>query len=253
LSIAEIARRQLADYDAHRPGRIFEEAGFTLDTADAFAVQRQVVALRVARGEAIAGYKIGCVSEAVRRQLGTSTPIFGHLFETEVYRSGDSVDSTRFCCLAVEGELAFRIGSGSSIVSVFPVIELHNNLLRGSGDAAQELIANNALHAGVVVPEREIRCTDPARLPSAAVSVYRRGELLGSAHGNEIPGGPIASVAEVSKHLESFGEVLKPGQIVLTGSPLPLYPVYPGDHIVVWGPESVSVELFVHGRAHCDV
>src|SRR5262249_29209149 len=127
----------------------------------------------------------------------------------------------------------------------FPVIELHNNLLRGSGLTAQELIANNALHAGLVLPPREIRCTDLSRLTSVVVTVYRDGKLLGSAHGDEIPGGPARSVAEVSRYLKSFGEDLKPGHIVLTGSPLPLYPVSPGDHIVVGGPESTAAELFV--------
>jgi 2-keto-4-pentenoate hydratase len=51
----------------------------------------------------------------------------------------------------------------------------------------------------------------------------------------------------VAEHLASVGGALKPDQIVLTGSPLPLYPVRPGDHIVVRGPQSTEVELFVRG------
>ena len=151
----------------------------------------------------------------------------------------------------MEGELAVRIGRSSSIVSVFPVIELHNNILRGAKRNAQELIANNALHAGLVVTPHEIPCTDPAALTSAVVSVCRGGELLGSAAAAEIPGGPAASVAEVARHLAFFGDVLKPGQIVLTGSPLPLYSVSPGDHVVVSAVECFAVELFVHGTVQC--
>lgn len=236
----------MADYDAHQPGRIFEDAGFTLSIAEAFAVQRHVAVLRAARGEAIAGYKIGCVSEAVQRQLGLDRPVFGHLFATEMYRSAVLLDSAAFSCLAVEGELAVRMGEGLSIASVFPVIELHNAVYRRATLNPQELIANNALHAGLVLPLTEISHSDAAELVCGAISVHRNGALLGSANGSEIPGGPTASVAKVAEHLASVGDALAPGQIVLTGSPLPLYPVWPGDHIKIRGPQSTEVELSVH-------
>jgi 2-keto-4-pentenoate hydratase len=245
--IAEIARRQLADYDAHRPGRVFEDAAFTLTLAEAFEVQRQVAALRAARGEAVAGYKIGCISEAVRRQLGLDRPAFGHLFASELYRSGTVVDASAFDCLTIEGEFAVRVAGDLSIASVYPVIELHNNIFRGPRPTSPELIANNALHAGVVLPSREIPCPDPAELNCEMISVFRNGELLGSAKGGDIPGGPFASLAKVAEHLASVGGALKPDQIVLAGSPLPLYPVRPGDHIVVRGPQSITVEVFVRG------
>jgi len=246
-SIVEIARRQLADYDAHRPGRIFEDAAFTLTIAEAFEVQRQVAALRAARGEAVAGYKIGCISEAVQRQLGLDRPAFGHLFVTELYRSGAVLDAAAYDGLAVEGEFAVRMAGDLSIASVFPVIELHNNVFRGTVRTPQELIANNALHAGVVLPPLEIPWPDPAELVHETISVFRNGELLGAANGGAIPGGPFASLAKVAEHLACVGGALKPNQIVLTGSPLPLYPVRPGDHIVVRGPQSTEVELFVRG------
>jgi len=241
--MAEIARRQLADYDAHQPGRIFADAAFTLTIAEAFALQRQVAALRAARGEAVAGYKIGCISEGVQRQLGLDRPAFGHLFATELYLSGAVLDCAAFDGLAIEGEFAVRIAGGLSIASVFPVIELHNNIFRGAVPTPQELIANNALHAGVVLPPIEIPCPDPAELVRENISVFRNGELLGIAQGGAIPGGPLASLGRVAEHVASFGGVLKAGQIVLTGSPLQLYPVGPGDHIVVRGPQSIEVEL----------
>ena len=245
LPIAEIARRQLADYDAHEPGRIFEDPAFTLTLAAAYEVQRQVAALRAARGEAIAGYKIGCTSEATQRQLGIERPVFGHLFATGLYRSGVALDAGEFCRLAVEGEFAVRIGADLSIVSAFPVIELHNHVFRGAVRTPQELIANNAIHAGVVLPAAGIPSPDAAELVRGAISVFRNGKLLGTASGAVIPGGPLESVVRVAEHLASFGAALEPGQIVLTGSPLPLYPVRPGDHVVVRGPQSIEVEFSV--------
>ena len=242
--INEIASGLLADYDAHRPGQIFADPTFTLTLAEAFELQRRVAELRAARGEAVAGYKIGCISEAVRRQLGLDHPAFGHVFATELHPSGTVLNASEFDSLAIEGEFAVRIAGDLSIASVFPVIELHNNVFRGPVLTSQELIANNALHAGVVLPPGEIQCPEPTELTGATISVFRNGELLGSAKSDAIPGGPLASLAKVAEHVASTGGALQPGQIVLTGSPLPLYPVRPGDHIVVRGPESTEVELF---------
>jgi len=94
--LADIARRQLADYDVHRPGGFFVDAPFRLTVAQAYEIQRQVAALRVTRGEGIAGYKIGCVSDAVQRQLQIDRPVFGHLFTTEIHPSNVMLDPAAF-------------------------------------------------------------------------------------------------------------------------------------------------------------
>jgi 2-keto-4-pentenoate hydratase len=255
--IAEISCRQLADYDAHRPGRIFEDPSFRLTLDEAYAVQIQTAALRVARGEAIGGYKIGCVSKAVQRQLNVDQSVFGHMFATEFYRSGVALDPAAFESLAIEGELAVRVAEDIPnaaslladptrlIASVFTVIELHNNVFRATTRMAQELIANNAIHAGVILPSIESLLRDPSELVSGPISVFRNGKLLGISAGGSIPGGPLASVLSIIEHVASFGGTLRKGQILLTGSPLPLFLVDPGDHILVDSPRLGQVSVSI--------
>ena len=255
--VGDLARRQLADYDAHNPGRVFEDAAVSMTIAEAYEVQMQVAALRAARGEPVAGYKIGCVSDTVQRQLGLNRPVFGCLFASENYRSGAMIDSGAFDCLAIEAEFAARIAEDipdvawlrehpdRSIAAFFPVIELHNHVFRGATRTAQELIANNALHAGVVLPAIEGSLRDAAELNGEPISVLRNAELLGTAAGSSVPGGPFCSLLKVAEHLATFGVHLKPNQIVLTGSPRPLYPARPGDHILVRCSRLASVEATV--------
>lgn len=255
--IVEIARRQLADYDAHRPGSIFEHSSISLTAAEAYQVQKQVAALRVARGESIAGYKIGCLSDAVQRQLGLDQPVFGHVFSSEVVRSGAEIRAAAFDGLAVEGEFAVRVAvdvpgpaflresSEEAVADVFPVIELHNYTFRGAAPSGPELIANNALHAGVVLPATEGNLRDAGEIMGESISVFRSGRLLGTSTGSSIPGGPLASLIRVAEHLASCGEILERGQIVLTGSPLPLYAAGPGDRIVVSCPRLGDVVAVV--------
>src|SRR5205814_3846674 len=115
--ILAIARRQLTDYDAHQPGRLFEDDSFRLTVDEAYAVQMQTASMRAARGEAIAGYKIGCVSETVQRQLNLDRAVFGHLFATELYHSGVVLKPSGFEGLAIEGEFAVRIAEDISDVA----------------------------------------------------------------------------------------------------------------------------------------
>jgi 2-keto-4-pentenoate hydratase len=249
--------RQLADYDAHKPGRIFTDTAFSPTIAEAYELQMLVAGLRVSRGESIAGYKIGCISEAVQRQLGINQPVFGHLFATEVYRSGAALDAAHFECLAIEGEFAVRAARDipdaawlrehplEAIASVFPVIELHNNVFRRRTPTAEELIANNALQAGIVLPAMEIPLRNMAELSASPISVLRCGELLGTAVASALPGGPMGSLLDVVGYLASRGLALRRNQIVLTGSPLPLYPAGPGDHILVESPGVGKVEVII--------
>jgi 2-keto-4-pentenoate hydratase len=257
FDLAGISRRQLADYDAHRPGRIFENPSFRLTADQAYAVQRQTAALRGARGEETGGYKIGCVSDPVRRQLNVDRPVFGHLFVSEFYRSGAALDPVAFECLAIEGEIAVRLAEDITdaagflaeparlIESAFAVIELHNNVFRATTRTAEELIANNALHAGVILPPVESPLLDKPESLTEPISVFRNGKLLGTAPGDSIPGGPLASVISIVRHVISLGERLRKGQILLTGSPLCMYPIDPGDHIQVRGGCSGEVSVSI--------
>ena len=62
--VQALAAGQLADYDTGMPGRAFAEPAFRLVLDDAYRVQVETARLRVLRGEAIAGYKIGCVERS---------------------------------------------------------------------------------------------------------------------------------------------------------------------------------------------
>ncbi len=222
----DLATRQLADYDRHRPGTLFEDPSIKLTVEESYALQFEVARLREERGEVVAGYKIGCISPAVQAQLGLDQPVFGHVFESELHRSGAILDLADYDGLAIEGEFAVRIGDDS----VFAVMELHNYVIRRAPLTAQELIANNAIHAGVVLPREE---GGPADLLDESIAVLRNGAILGTATSRALPDGPLASVARLVRHLERHGKALHPGQIVLTGSPLPLYPAEPGDEFEV--------------------
>ena len=102
-----------------------------------------------------------------------------------------------------------------------------------------ETVTLVADHAGAVLPPEEKRITDATRLLDQPIVVLRNGEILGQSTSSGIPGGPFASVCRLVEHLALYGIRLHADQVILTGSPLPLYPVHSGDAIEVrtasWG------------------
>jgi 2-keto-4-pentenoate hydratase len=150
FSVGRLAARQLADYRARTPGTFFaEEDRPHLSLDDAYAVQAEVARLRAAEGEPVAGYKVGATGAGVREQFGMDGPIRGLLYGTELYPSGAELSHASYANLAIEGELAVRLGDDAEIARIFPVIELHNYVFRSETPNLQELIANNGVHAGV--------------------------------------------------------------------------------------------------------
>jgi 2-keto-4-pentenoate hydratase len=245
MNLAQIAQRQLDDYDRRDPGSIFADYSIAMTIADAYALQIEVARLRVERGELIAGYKVGCISPVMQVQLGIDRPVFGFVFETEIRSSVAVLDPSLFAGLAVEGELAVRIARDipdadwlrshpdEALSSAFAVIELHNYTFRNTPHTAPELIGNNAIHAGVVLPMTEPPLGDPRALPEVSIQVSKNGDVLGVADGRALAEGPFGSVVRLAEHLAGAGQFLRRGQIVLTGSPLPLYRVSDGDRIEV--------------------
>ena len=235
-AVEALAKRQLADYDARCPGTIFADPEFNPSVADAYRLQIATAGLRVDRGEEVAGYKIGCVSAAVRKQLNVGHPVYGHVFHSEIRNSPAELRADEFCQLGIEGEFAVEIAEDVTdpeaiaiapqnwVRTVFPVIELHNVISRGPNPSAAELIANNAIHAGIV----RAGAVEHEFWESVSISVTINGFEQGTA---EV--GPLSTLHELACLLFEYGISLRQGDIVLAGSPLPVYRISPGDTVQV--------------------
>lgn len=243
----EPARRILADLDARSPGRNFAEP-IDLTTAQTYALQEEVARLREERGEKIIGYKVGCTSRAIQTQLGVDEPIFGRLFDTECHPSGAHLSAARYANLAVEGEMAARLSKNlpceslsaneyrEAIAEVFPVIELHHYVLPSAWPPGRWLIASGGMHAGFVFAEPETRPSGPAH-SARSLSVRINDVVVGNDEDAvALRDRTIESLRWLAGRLARFGLHLCKGQVILTGSPMKLFPVIPGSRIVVDAP-----------------
>lgn len=245
FSVQRIAERQWRDYQAGVPGTWFAEPSCSMDLDGAYALQDAVTQLRLGAGDVAVGYKVGCTGPGTVGQFGMRGPISGRLFRSELRRSGAVVEARAYANLAIEGEMAVRIGPGGQPAAMLPVIELHNFVFRGRSKTLIELVANNGLHAGVVLAAAPWPMPVDG-VPSPATMTVEVGDALmgeGSAwpHGD----GPQPSITWLRDQLASRHLVLAPGDLVLVGTSLGLYPVQPGDLVTVAVDGKVAVECRV--------
>src|ERR1700712_2537384 len=143
--------------------------------ADAYAIQKAWVDVKVAEGRVIKGHKIGLTSKAMQSALGIDEPDSGVLLDDMFFADGGLVPSDRFIGTRVEAELAFIMktrlaGPGCTMFDVLnatdfvvPALEILDTRVERVDPQTRstrkifDTIADNAATAGIVLGGRPIR------------------------------------------------------------------------------------------------
>ena len=250
----EIAELAFQIWDTHSLPSATAVRMETLSLPEAYEVQSKVLDQRIAAGEKVAGYKVGCTSGAIRRQFGLTEPICGRLMEPYIYTDGIELDWNAYVQCAVEPEFVLQIqqdvthdvADERDLVDVIgwvaPGIEIHHFKFWFGDPTSQELILSNGIHAALVVGSSR-RAPESIAFNTQRVGVFREGLLAASGIGADIMGGPLKSLRWLIRHLAERGEHLRAGQLVIPGSPVELVAVRPQDRI------TVSLTQFQHVTA----
>ena len=250
--LPKIASAFLDIFESHRLDSPDEPID-SLSIEEAYGVQRLVIDARISKGERLAGYKVGCTSDAIRRQFGLTEPICACVMEPHVHHGNGQLNWADFCQLAVEPEFVFTIGKDLRdevaedepmehvIDFVSPGIEIHNYRFWFGKPTIQELIASNGIHAALVIGEQKVKPQD-FDWEMEGVGLFRNSRLAASGIGAEIMGGPMNSLRWLVNHLVRRGDTLKAGQVVIPGSPVELVSVDRGDTVAARFTHAGTVE-----------
>ncbi|MQY10991.1 2-hydroxyhexa-2,4-dienoate hydratase [Streptomyces sp. RB5] len=198
-----------------------------LTLADAYAVQRELRAMELADGAVLVGHKIGATSEAIQRMFGVDHPDFGHLTDRMLLPDGARLDAAGLIAPKVEGEIAFRMGKDlrggdvtaadvlAAATAVHPVLEVLDSRIENWEIRLVDTVADNTSSAraviGAPVP------FDDVDLAAERMVLETPGQVH-TAHGSAVMGHPAEAVAFLARILDSFGEGIDEGDIVLAGS-----------------------------------
>ena len=245
-NLDDLARKQLDDFRQVNPGTCFGQENFELTSDEAYAIQDAVVGLRLKEGEKVIGYKVGCTGPGTTKLFGMQGPIRGTLFDKEVYESGVGLNANNFCNLAVEAEMAIKVDADRNILSVFPIIELHNFVFRAPQKSLSELIANNGLNRGIVSSAKTWEKQLEFYENKLALSLEVNGSEIDSGELWPMEGGPTSSLHWLKNHLADHDLEILPGNIILGGTALGLHKVQAGDRIDVKVDGEKVVNCFIN-------
>ncbi|MFO8141329.1 MAG: 2-oxopent-4-enoate hydratase [Marinobacter sp.] len=212
---------------------------------DAYHISLRMLERRMADGASIIGKKIGVTSKAVQNMLNVHQPDFGYLTDDMVFNSGETVRiSDRLIAPRAEGEIAFILkkdltGPGvtnadvlAATECVMPCFEIVDSRIRDWKIAIQDTVADNA-SCGLFVLGDQAVSPRKVDLVTCGMVVEKNGSVLSAGAGAAALGTPVNCVTWLANTLGEFGITLKAGEVILSGSLVPLEPVKAGDYMRV--------------------
>lgn len=218
-----VAEKLVEDHRARRRFDAFAAACGITTLAEAYAVQREFVALRTANSPVV-GYKVGLTSQAMQAQCGLDAPVSGIITARNVLQSPATLALKDFVRLGAEIEIAVRlkrdVSPGEDIAAavdaIAPAMEIVDN--RNCDYAALDglsFISDNGWHEAIVLGEWRSAWPELADVRAALSSGKTE---IAAGHGSAALGHPFASVAWLADNLASHGHRLRAGEIVMTGN-----------------------------------
>ncbi|MCP4596382.1 2-oxopent-4-enoate hydratase [Neptuniibacter sp.] len=212
---------------------------------DAYHISTALLDMRIADGEKVIGKKIGITSEVVQKMLNVDQPDFGYLTDRMAFNQGEEMPiSKQLIAPKAEGEIAFvlkddLVGPGittSHVIAatdfVVPCFEIVDSRIEDWKIKIQDTVADNASCGLFVLGDTAVSPRD-VDLRTCGMVVEKNGKVISTGAGAAALGSPVNAVAWLANTLGEFGIPLKAGEVILSGSLVPLEPVEAGDFMTV--------------------
>jgi len=248
--IAQLAAELQKSQKTRQQVEHFSKRFPSMSIEDGYRVSRAWVALQLAEGRKVIGHKIGLTSRAMQQASQIDEPDYGTLLDNMLYTCTPghvlNIAHTDFVVPRVEVELAFVLkedlhGPEVTVDQVLaatdyvtPAIEIidsrieqfdrHTKLMRKVFDT----ISDNAANAGIVVGAEKVNPLT-SNLPWCGAILKLNGVVEETGLAAGVQGHPAVGIAWLANKLAPWGEHLKAGQIVLSGSFIKPVPAKVGD------------------------
>jgi len=224
-------------------GPLTEREG-SITIEDAYHISLRMVSQRLnLDGERIVGKKIGVTSKPVQDMLKVFQPDFGFLTDKMEYADGANIPiAGNMIQPRAEGEIAFRlkqdlVGPGvteqdvlDATATIMPCFEIVDSRIHNWNIKIQDTVADNASCGVYVLGTNEVDPRD-FDLPNLKMTIFKNGEFNSEGMGSAVQGNPLTAVTWLANTLGEFGIPFKAGEIILSGSLVPLIPVVAGDQM----------------------
>lgn len=219
-------------YDARRtqrPVAPFTDSEPSLDMADGYAIQRELVHLLLADGDLIVGHKVGATSEAMQRMIGLDSPDYGPVLASTVFHDGDVIALERFIAPKVEAEIGFVLGerlqgpgvsdgqARAAIAEVFGAMEIVDSRIADWRIQLADTVADLASNGAIVISGHRVAAAG-VDFRGIGMQLWRGDTQVDSGTGAAVLGDPVTVLVWLANVLGAEGVALEPGRLIMTGA-----------------------------------
>ena len=218
-------------------------AGLSLSAA--YRVAARVRDAQLARGERVAGRKIGFTNRGIWEEYGVHAPIWGYVYDRTLHEMAEPARAADFVEPRIEPEIVFGlaapVGAEMSLAEIAAAIgwvahgfEIVQSLYPGWRFAAPDTVAAFGLHGGLWIgPRRPLAPGEAERLESFGIVLSRDGVEIDRGQGRNVLDGPLHALGHLAAALAGDPDhaPLHAGEIVTTGTLTRAFPVRAGE---VW-------------------
>ena len=242
--IRAVAERRFAE---HRDREKYSPlGGMMLDSVDdGYRAMEKLVELWQSRGP-IGGYKIALTSKPIQELCGVDQPCGGFVFRETIYPSGSELSLGDFNGLALEFELAVRIGKDipaasasftaesvrEYVAACHPAFELIDDRRADYNTLDAISMLSDNIWCGGVVLGPEVADWQEFDLTANPVHLIWNGERVEESQTGAAMGNPMESLAWLANLAAERDWPMHKSMIVITGSTLATKVPEPGDNAI---------------------
>jgi 2-oxo-3-hexenedioate decarboxylase len=257
---ADIAKETFAAIDAGRQIAPYSQRGESFDLPTAYAVTAELRKLRQARGETVAGRKIGFTNRGMWAEYSVYAPIWGDMYASTVHHAdklSGPFDLSKMPEPKIEPEIALKFArapdAGMDDAALLGCIEwlahgfeIVQSAYPGWKFSAADGIAAGCLHGALILgaPRRieDNASAFQAALPKFTVALSRNGEVVDRGVGANVLDGPLNALRHLLTLLkdDKSNPPVAAGEIITTGSLTRAFAIAPGE---TWSTEIQGLPL----------
>ena len=189
----------------------------------------------------VAGVKVATTTKVMQQLMGIDHPCGGAIFSRTIHTSPARISKADFVNLRVESEIALKLGADmpaarapwtaesvarcvAGAMAAYELIEDRHAVYRET--KAASMVADNCWNGGVVLGPMKVVT------PREVIGVKGWQTLNGEPSGEGNAEDPYATLAWLANLLAQRQFDLKVGMVVITGSIVPTFSIWPGDRAV---------------------
>lgn len=212
-----------------------------LSMEDGYTIRREVDLLRMIDGAVPVGRKVGLATRSALVKNGLDEPFWSYIFSSGEEPEGGSIDLRHYIQPKIEAEVAFVLAQDlddpeltpeaafAAVRSLCPAIEIVDVRTGEWNVSAAESVADSGLNAGFILGTSVLNDgqIDPNAI-TARIRTDRQGGTGPIGRTSDLIGGPLGILTWLARSLVASGELLRAGEIVLTGALTPPVELEPG-------------------------